>query len=221
MISINLLPSEYRKSEATPIARFLAIVIGAVAITTGLVAYGYVHYSRLRGVQEVREATEAEFTNKKAQADVSRSLQVEINAFEARRKAIQAVASDRILQSRKLDEFLNIMWNGGDTATYNVWLQNLQVKPPRAGRRGRPTTGGSYQFAGFCETTQFSKVTNLRDAIKEHPFFRDFQSISRPVFKAVRWDDGMEPSAAGKFAFDITLKPLGWAQAEKSGDKGQ
>ena len=118
MISINLLPAEYRKSEATPIARFLAIVIGAVAITSGLVVYGYVHYSRLRGVQEVHEATEAEFTNKKAQADVSRSLQVEINAFEARRKAIQAVASDRILQSRKLDEFLNIMWNGGDTAYY-------------------------------------------------------------------------------------------------------
>ena len=53
MISINLLPSEYRKSEATPIARFLSIVIGAVVVTTSLVVYGYVHYSQLRGAQRI------------------------------------------------------------------------------------------------------------------------------------------------------------------------
>ena len=35
MININLLPHEYRKAEATPIGRFLAIVIGAVVVTTG------------------------------------------------------------------------------------------------------------------------------------------------------------------------------------------
>ena len=31
----------------------------------------------------------------------------------------------------------------------------------------------------------------------------------------------MLPESAGKFAFDITLKPLGWAHAEKGGDKGK
>jgi len=210
VISINLLPGEYRKPESTPIARFLAIVIGAVIVTSGLVAYGYVHYSQLRGVIEVREATEEEFANAKAQADISRSLQAEISAYEARRKAIQQVARNRILQSRKLDEFLDIIHNKNGDAQYRVWLRNLNMKPPRQARRGRPTTGGGMSFAGYSESDEFSRVTNLRDAIKRHPFFQDFQSISRPNFKRQEWDDGLEPSKAGRFAFDLTLKPLGW-----------
>jgi Tfp pilus assembly protein PilN len=221
VISINLLPSEYRKSEATPIARFLAIVIGAVVVTTGLVVYGYVHYSQLRGVQEAREATENNFTNKKAQADVSQSLQAEINAYEARRKAITEVARNRILHSRKLDEFLSILHNKDDRSSYYVWLQSLAVKPPReAGRRGAVGTGGSLSFSGFSDTLNFSRVTNLRDALKgTKAFYDDFKGISRPAFRAVQWDDGLEPAQAGKFSFDLTLKQLNWAHEEKKKGK--
>lgn len=216
MISINLLPAEYRKSEATPIARFLAIVIGAVVVTTGLVVYGWIHYSKLRGVRDVRETTEAEFANKKAQSDVSQSLQAEIIAYEARRKAIQQVAKARILHSRKLDELLSVFYNSGDPTTYNIWLKTFAVKPPSAARRGKgPENGGSMSFSGFSESREFSRVTNLRDAIKDDVFYKDFQAISRPVFKFVKWDDELEPKEAGKFSFDMTLKPLGWVHAVK------
>jgi len=131
VIAINLLPSEYRKSEATPIARFLSIVIGAVVVTTALVIYGYVHYSQLRGVQDLREATEQTYTNKKMEADVSLALQAEINAYELRRKAITDVARGRILHSKKLDEFLSVIWNGDDRTAYYIWLNNLSIKPAR------------------------------------------------------------------------------------------
>ena len=70
-------------------------------------------------------------------------------------------------------------------------------------------------FAGYSESNEFSRVTNLRDAIKKDVFFKDFHSISRPVFKAIRWDDELEPKEAGKLAFDMTLKPLGWAHVGK------
>ena len=33
MINVNLLPVEYRKTESTPVGRFLAIVVGAVLVT--------------------------------------------------------------------------------------------------------------------------------------------------------------------------------------------
>jgi Tfp pilus assembly protein PilN len=218
VISINLLPSEYRKSEATPIARFLSIVIGAVVVTTALVIYGYVHYSQLRGAQDLREATEQIYSNKKMEADVSVALQAEINAYEARRKAITEVARNRILQSKKLDEFLSVIWNGDDRTSYYVWLNSLAVKPPRESRgKGGATTGGSLTFSGFAETTNFSRVTNLRDALKgRKAFYDDFKGISRPVFKAQVWDDGLEPVSAGKFSFELTLKPLGWASDDKS-----
>ncbi|NJN14212.1 MAG: hypothetical protein HC813_00670 [Planctomycetes bacterium] len=210
MIQINLLPAEYRKAEATPIGRFIAIVAGAVLVTGGLVAYGFVHYSTLKGVREVREATEAEYQNKKAQADVSLALQAEISAYEGRRKAIQQVAKDRILHSRKLDEFLDIIYNKGERTSYFVWLKDLSAKPGRAVRKGVPETGGTVSFSGWAETREFSRVTNLRDSIRKDPYFQDFKSISPPVFKEVRWDDGLEPSAAGRFNYTMVLKPLGW-----------
>ncbi|MGH7162795.1 MAG: PilN domain-containing protein [Planctomycetota bacterium] len=216
MIQINLLPAEYRKTESTPVARFVAIMAGAVLLTTGLVTYGFVHYSKLRAAREVREATEAEFRNKKAQADVSLSLQQEIQAFEARRKTIQDVASLRILWSRKLDELMDILHARGDKTNYFVWLNGLKVAPARdAARRGEPSSGGSASFSGYSESIEFSKVTNLRNAIRKDPFFEDFKAITLPVFEEQRWEDGKEPSAAGKFHFDLTLKPLGWRRAEK------
>jgi Tfp pilus assembly protein PilN len=219
VISINLLPSEYRKSEATPIARFLSIVIGAVVVTTALVIYGYVHYSQLRGAQDLREATEQIYTNKKMEADVSLALQAEINAYEARRKAITEVARGRILHSKKLDEFLQVIQAGGEaSAAYTVWLNSLAVKPARESRaKGGATTGGNLTFSGFSETTQFSRVTNLRDALKGHKsFYDDFKAISRPVFKAQQWDDGLEPASAGKFSFELTFKPLGATGEDKT-----
>lgn len=218
MIAINLLPSEYRKSEATPIARFLSIVIGAVVVTTALVIYGYVHYSQLRGVQDLREATEQTYANKKMEADVSLALQAEINAYEARRKAITDVARGRILHSKKLDEFLSVIWNGDDRTDYYVWLNNLTIKPARDARKGAATTGGSLSFSGYSDTINFSRVTNLRDALKDKKaFYDDFKGISRPVFKAQQWDDGLEPSTAGKFQFDLTFKPLGGDDKTKKG----
>jgi hypothetical protein len=210
VIQINLLPPEYRKSEATPIARFIAIVVGAIVVTSGLVAYGFVHYSILKGAREVREATEADYVNKKAQADVSLALQAEIDAYETRRRAIQQVAKGRILHSRKLDEFLDIIHSPPEKGAYFVWLKDLAVKPPRQVRRGKATSGGAIAFSGWAETTEFSRVTNLRDAVRKDGFFEDFSSISYPNFKAVAWDDGLEPATAGRFNYSMTLKPLGW-----------
>ena len=219
MIHVNLLPVEYRKTEATPVGRFLAIVVGAVLVTSTLVAYGYVHYSELKGIREVRASVEAEYANKKAQAQMAKALQNEIVAYQTRRKAIQKIASARILQSRKLDEFLDIVHNGNDRTQYFVWLNKLAVKPGRAQRRGQAKSGGSWAFSGWAETKEFSRVTNFRDALRKDAFFDDFASISQPNFKAVSWDDGLEPSEAGSFNYGMTLKPLGWQKTAKGKKK--
>jgi len=216
VIHVNLLPVEYRKTESTPVGRFLAIVVGAVLVTSTLVAYGYVHYSELKGIREVRASVEAEFANKQAQAQMAQALKNEIAAYQTRRKAIQKIASARILQSRKLDEFLDIVHNGNDPTQYFVWLSKLDVKPGRAKRRGKAQAGGSWAFSGWAETTEFSRVTNFRDTLRKDAFFDDFASISQPNFKAVTWDDGLEPSEAGSFNYGMTLKPLGWQKNAKA-----
>ena len=214
MITINLLPAEYRRLDSTPIARFVAIILGVGLVTSELISFGYVHYSKVKGARELREATEAEFANKKAQADVSESLKKEITAYEKRRQAIASIAGKRLLWSQKLDELLDILHNDGDRTSYFVWLKGLRVSPGRAVRRGQTASGGTVSFGGYSETTEFSKVTNLRNAIrKDKKFFVDFQRISPPSFEAIRWDDGKDPASAGKFTFSLELKPRGWRQA--------
>jgi len=215
VININLLPPEYRKAESTPIARFIAIVAGAVLVTTGLVVYGFVHYSKLKGVREVRVATEEEYANKKARADTSKALQAEITAYQSRRQAIQEIAKSRIMHSRKLDEFLDIVHNRNDRSTYFVWLKSFKVTAPRQVRRGQPTSGGTMAFAGWAKSTEFSRVTKFRDAIRQDPFFEDFSSISQPNFVEVQFGDDLEPSSAGQFGFELVLKPLGWQHGNK------
>jgi Tfp pilus assembly protein PilN len=215
VIHVNLLPPEYRKAEATPVGRFIAIVVGAILVTSGLVAYGYVHYSELKGIREVRASVEAEFANKEAQAKTAKNLQSEIAAYQTRRKSIQQIAKDRILHSRKLDEFLDVIHNGNDRSAYFVWLEKLSVKPARAVRRGKSKSGGTWTFSGYAETTEFSRVTNLRDALRKDSFFDDFLSISLPNFKAVSWEDGREPSEAGSFNYGMALKPAGWQLGKK------
>jgi len=210
VIQINLLPAEYRRVESTPIARFIAIVVGAIVVTSGLVAYGYVHYSKLRTVRDLRIQTEASYQNKKQQADRSQALLAESRAYEARRAAIQEVARERILQSRKLDEFLDIIDNKGDHSAYFVWLEKLDVTKARQTGRGQPETGGTWSFSGYSESIEFSKITKLRETMRNDPFFDDFSEMSRPNFKAVDFDDDLEPSSAGKFSYSMELKPLGW-----------
>ncbi len=210
MININLLPVEFRKAESTPVARFIAIVVGAVVVTASLVGYGYVHYSKLKEARDVRMQTEETYANKKAQADVSKSLQTEINNYELRRKAIQSIAQNRILNSKKLDEFLDIIWARGDKTDYYIWLNSMSVRPGRTPRKGKPTSGGTLTFGGFSEG-EFNRITNLKRAISdEKSFFSDFKQISMPGFKKITWDDEREPSSAGRFSFTLQLKPLGW-----------
>ena len=217
MITINLLPPEYRKPEATPVGRFIAIVVGAVLVTSGLGVYGYVHYSKLKEARDFREATEGDYKAKKVQQEMSRSLAEEVKAYETRRDAIQDVASLRILWSRKLDEFLEILHNGGDKNDYFIWLNGMKASPARDTSRGKPASGGEVSFNGFCAGQELTKVTNLRNKIRKDEFFKDFKLVSQPNWQVEFFNDGREPAAAGKFNFQLTLKPLDWRRADKKG----
>ncbi|MCZ6806430.1 MAG: hypothetical protein O7F08_05720 [Deltaproteobacteria bacterium] len=196
----------------------MTIIIGAIVITCGLVTYGFVHYGKLKGIRDVRVEADAEYTNKRAHAEVSKSLQAEIAGYEARRKAIQEIVKNRILHSRKLDEFLDVIHNRGDRSAYYVWLNGLRVSGPRSSRRKKAVSGGGFAFDGFAaanESVALSRVTTFRRALRKDAFFKDFSGISMPTFKAIKWDDGLEPASAGRFSYSMTLRPLGWQHSTK------
>jgi hypothetical protein len=92
------------------------------------------------------------------------------------------------------------------------------VAPPRTSRRGKSLSGGSWAFDGYAAATEaasMSRVTKFREALRAPGFFDDFASISMPNFRYQEFDDGLEPSAAGRFSFTMTMKPLGWQHSAK------
>ena len=103
MIQVNLLPPEHRRATGTPVARFVAIVGGAVLVVGASCAYAYTHFVQLANVREVRAMREETAGSKEVQKERSLALQREIEEYQQRRRAIQTINRNRVLWSKKLD----------------------------------------------------------------------------------------------------------------------
>jgi cell division protein FtsB len=225
MIRVNLLPAEYRASTGTPVARFVAIVAGVVAVVGASCAYAYTHFVQLQKVREVQTLREEEATNKERQKDRSLALQREIGEYEQRRHAIQAINRNRILWSRKLDQFFDLVANR--ESPYNAWLEELEIPTQlatsrRPGQMGGATDGGEFRFQGFlamqspneapAQNSAFYKaVTGDPEASngRTSEFFADFASVSNPSISIVAGDQGknLTPPITGAFKYEMRLRP--------------
>jgi hypothetical protein len=215
MIQVNLLPPEYRKTESTPLPRLLAIIGGVTLCASAIGMFLYVHFGILDQYVAKRVQKEDIYYKQKELADRSLMLQREFNEYKKRRTMIESILSKRILISRKLDEFWDIVHNNGDHKKHFVWLTQISTQIGGSAKKGRGVaSGGTINFKGFSASEDFSKLANFRDDIQnsnvEGGFFEDFIKIDQPAWQVTRWSDGLEPSAAGTFSHSMTLKPLGW-----------
>jgi cell division protein FtsB len=228
MIQINLLPPEYRPRTGTPVARFVAIVVGVVLIASATGAYAYTHFIELAKVRELKASREAEVKSKEAQRDRSLALQREIDVYERRREAIQTINRSRILWSRKLDQFFDILTSQNAEDAYQVWLETLEAPPPVASsgrrRRGRtPEHGGIFRFVGnmamensteapALSSSFFRALTGDPDSTgRRTDFFADFLNVNNPNIEIVstptRRDEVLEPPVVGNFRYELQLNP--------------
>jgi Tfp pilus assembly protein PilN len=219
MIRVNLLPPEYRKSEGTPLPRFLAIVGGVVLCASAVGIFLYVHFGYLVKYQSLREQKEDTYYKQKVLADRSLALQREYNEYQKRRKTIEKVSSQRILLSKKLDELCDLIHNRGDRKKHFIWLTHISARLGEGKKKGRGGKGGgTVSFKGFSASEDFSRLANFREDIErsaEGGFFVDFVSIDHPAWVVKRFQDNLEPQAAGTFAHSLVLKPLDWRQDPK------
>jgi Tfp pilus assembly protein PilN len=215
MIQVNLLPPEYRKTESTPLPRLLAIIGGVTLCACAIGIFLYVHFGVLKQYVAKREQKEEIYYKQKELADRSLMLQRELNEYKKRRTTIESILQKRLLVSKKLDEFWDIVHNNGDHKKHFVWLTQITAKVGSNAKKGRGAgSGGSLSFKGYSASEDFSKLANFRDDIQssdvEGGFFEDFMRIDPPSWVVTRWTDGLVPEAAGTFSHTMTLKPLGW-----------
>ena len=228
MIQVNLLPPEYRAAAGTPVVRFVAIVAGVVLVIGASCAFAYTHFIQLAKVREVKGLREEEAASKEIQKERSLALQKEIDEYEQRRHAIQTINRNRVLWSRKLDQFFDIV--AGRDSSYNAWLDELEVPTLLATNRratggvgGGTPDGGSFKFTGFlamnganeapAQNSSFYKaMTGDPDNSKQaNEFFQDFNSISNPSIDIVTGHETsgeqLTPPIVGAIRYELHLKP--------------
>ena len=127
MIQINLLPPEYRPTTGTPVARFVAIVVGIVMILSTGGVYAYTHFIELSKVRELKRSRQEEVSSMEMQRDRSQRLQDEIDMYDRRRRAIQTINRSRTLWSRKLDQFFEIVTANDADDSSAIWLETFDI----------------------------------------------------------------------------------------------
>lgn len=224
MIQVNLLPPEYRPQAGTPVARFVAIVSGVVLFVGASCAYAYTHFVQLAKVREVEALREETCRSKEIQRDRSLEIQREIDEYEQRRRAIQTINRNRVLWSRKLDQFFDIV--ASREAPYLAWLDELEVPTQlatsrRPGALGGAPDGGQFRFAGFlamekpnegpAQNSAFYKtITGDPEGTRRtSEFFADFLSITNPSLDIVAANQGtiqLTPPVVGAMKYELRLK---------------
>jgi Tfp pilus assembly protein PilN len=190
--------------------RVVALVAGAVLVTSALGGWGYVHFGLLAEAENERAQLEEEHIQLKQLADRSRELQRELIEYQRRRETIEKIAASRILWSRKLDEFADIVHNKGDQKEYMVWLQAV-----RSGAGRTPESPAALQIAGLCGGS-LSNLSAFNGRIKDtKDFFEDFGKLDPPVGTVRKFADGRFPNVAWDFSFTMDHKATNWREKQE------
>lgn len=205
MIQINLLPEEYRKRERTSIKVF-ATILGAVVVACCSVGYlGHVYFQEYGTVVSQRESEEEKLKDVMRFAAVDDKLVAEIKEYEKRSRTIQQIANSRVLWTRMLDRFIDIVNNEGNTDRHMCWFQSVKVTDSAG------ANGPALKFAAFSESSSWKKQADFLDDIaQDEVFFEDFGKIVDPGGMVVE-SDAHNPPEAIQFTLDLQMKhPKYW-----------
>lgn len=208
MIKVNLLPPEYRKVDGTPVARLAVTIAGVVLVACGAGAWGYVHLAMLAQIRDERIQKEEELASLKAQAERSQALLKEFKEYQRRRETIEKIGTSRILWSKKLDEFADLIHNKGDTKRHLVWLNTIRTQGGRM-----PNSPVSMTIHGWSAGDMSRKLSDFNSDIKNsEDFFADCYRVDPPEGQRVSFDDENVPNQAWEFTFGIDFKQPNWRE---------
>ena len=191
MISIDLLPPEFRKAERTAPAILFA-TLGLVALFCTCLAGGaYAWFGVVGSAKNAVDMAQEVQDSKEPQATYCDRLQKEKKEYTARMDHIKNFSDSRILWTKKIDQLASIIDSPPEQDRHMVWLQTLIVKMDGGRDQGLSLKGKS--ATGFL-----NKLSYFNSDLKTGPFFDEFTSISVPAGK-VGHDEAFEPASAWQF----------------------
>lgn len=208
MIKINLLPTEKRKAERTPLPRFLLIASTAAAFFIML------FYNLF--VLKLISDTQDEITNQnKVLADLQPAVQehdrlvAEQTALQNKVKEIEGLINRDVEYWRTVNALWDVIHNNP-----RVWIDDIRVLDSRSApgelKRVDPDTkeAVAYGITMRCHVAgeEINEMTKFRKSLKEHPVLQETLTL---INFNVSWNVSEEKDKASEAShfidFDISM----------------
>jgi len=179
MIKINLLPTEKRKAERTPLPRFLLIASTAAAFFI-LLFYNLWILKRISDTVDATKEQNNILVSLKPKVDEFELLSAEETALKNKVKEIESLITRDVEYWR----MVNALW---DVIHFNpkVWIDDFRVLDARAApgelRRVDPEAKDAiaYGVTMRCHVAgdDVNEMTKFRKALKDHPLLQEILTL--------------------------------------------
>lgn len=200
MVSINLLPEEFRRRERTPLRIFVASLAAAVVVAGFAGTLAWLHFGTLASLENTIARLEDDRVALEPLVKHHDALNGEISEHEKWRQTIREVRSSRIAWSPKLDQFMDLLTQAGDQGRYLIWFTDLTIN--QAESRG---TGGTFVAKGVSGSDDVAKVASFLGDLRRSEFISDFSAISPPEGKVTESAGDLLPKAVWEFPLTLAI----------------
>lgn len=209
MITINLLPDEFRLRAQAPVRMVAAIAVAVVA-NAGLFAWWcYLNFGVRANVETTRSVLQLDMDGLKPQVDYHDALQKEITTRSAREKTLAEITSNRVLWTKAIDDLVDVVHAGREGIEHYVWFDDIQVKMEDAGAGRRRSSFGSLKASGHSGSTDYEQVANFLEDIEDPSLSQLMSALNKPAdleAKKNEPDADLIPAVNWSFPLQLELK---------------
>jgi len=210
MIKINLLPTEKRKAERTPLPRFLLIASTAAAFFI-LLFYNLFVLKLISDTTDDIKRQNDELARLQPAVQEHDKLVAEENALKNKVKEIESLINRDVEYWRTVNALWDVIHNNP-----RVWIDDLRILDAKSApgdiRRVDPDTkeAVAYGITMRCHVAgeEVNEMTKFRKALKEHPILQETLTL---INFNVAWavQDEKDKNMEAKFIdFDISMYGL-------------
>ena len=209
MITINLLPDEYKRSRRTPLKAVAMTAVSATVNAVLLAVVAWTHFGVRTEVESELSMLESDVAALQPRVDYHKELDKEKKLFLSREQTLDDITKNRINWTRKIDELIDTINHGGDGEKYLIWLDDLNVvqSEPRKAKKNDPKpSAGSFRAKGHSGSPNFGLVANFFEDLSMSEFAMGFYPPAPPEGRRSSVDTELIPSEIFSFTLDLQIQ---------------
>ena len=205
MITINLLPDEYRARAKSPVG-MIAAVAAAVFLNASLIAYyGYLEFGTSKSIKTNRDVLQLDLDGLKPQVKYHNDLEKEVNTRSAREETLAEITGNRVLWTKVIDELVDVIHSGREGIEHFIWFEDLDVNMAANGARG---DFGKLKARARSGSDTFAPVTTFQDAVEDRELsalMDTFKKPEAPTGRINEPDEDLIPAVNWSFNLEMFL----------------